>query len=1705
MAFNLTANINARLANGGAIASQLRKQLSANPIGINVKLTGSAEKASKALTGSLKDLNAQIRAISANSRTASSAINQLSASFSKFKSGAQNLAQTARAAKTITAETKKATDQVGEFGRVAGLALRRNTGFLLATGAVYGLGRAITSSFSEAIRFEKELVKIAQVSNRSVASLKPLADEISRLSVGLGVASADLVDVSLILAQAGLSANETRQALDALAKTTLAATFGSIQDTTEGAIALMAQFEIKAKDLGKALGATNAVSAAFAVESEDIIAAVKRAGGVFAQTSKGVTSNLGAFNEFIAVFSAVRSTTRESAESIATGLRTIFTRIQRPATIQFLKELGVELTDLNGRFVGPFEAVNRLSKGLEGLDRRGSSFARVAEELGGFRQIGKTLALLSSSTQRLEALQVAQQGQNSVNKDAEQAQQSLANAIQKTKENFTALIREIGQTKTFDFLVRTTLKFANALIKLADSIKPLIPLLTAFAAVKGINIAARFYPDFKKSLGGKGFAVGGRVSGGKGGKDDIPAMLTAGEYVINKKSANMIGRENLDELNRVGLASGGPVGRVKMATGGDPEEELAQLRKLDAKLGKGQGARKERTRLLNSIRDKTLRNETTDPSLLGIGRGGITPRFEANLGSRSVSGNSGARLTGNLSEAKLQEKLAQQNKQRIERNKRFNAEEARLQQEDIRIRKQIIQDAEDYHSETSRIQDLAKQNNRQVITGGRARQGLPQFTGTGGLAGIQSQQTLDPAIIALRQQQALLQNAKKPPRVTGSRTTSIRDIMRTLSVPVGAAPLADLQSSDFGDFDGSSQNVTSTFRSKRRVPTSQLSFRNRARLLGTQFSTGLQNQLPTFSRLGDTKIGRAVTSRLPKGSRLVAAGALAGGVIAGDKIGGTLGGAITGATGGAFTGAALGSAFGPVGTGVGAAVGGIIGALQGFIDADLDAKIKNASDNIIRSISDVETGFEGFQQAIARIGGGDISAALTELTGSFAGLSQNVVNSSRVERGLNPETIDTRLSLTENEKQQAFAGLSANRRLEVIAEENKNIEIFGNRKSDLGSAGEAAKSALNEQLSRGIDFDKAVSSLGPSGQVALAFATAKDKSAQIALGQAATSGRENLQATARAQVLGGDLRIQNDEEIKRKELLKKGAQELANINSQTDLFIERMTNLSAVLDRASQAGEGFRRSNEALLSRRSGGAGIRSQTRTNVFDNTKAFTEADITKEALRVNSFLGNNANSREATQGVIGAKQLQTKLPGILNALSVGVRAGGESNTLLPELINKGLGGVPEVLRNKLQSDIRTKFFANDQSSPDDIANALAGGDVTDLQGSSQEVTNTFKKLVDATNQKITEYEQVLDQYIQLNREANDAQDTRLQILNDSNNEEKALLGQERLTIADKSRGFNTQLSQFAGRAGSGSSVQELIAREASLNATREGGFTGSSDEVARQMARLTEQQNESLRALELIAGNTERQNAISEELNGLIDSRRQARQIFEDFASGSPTERRQIERNIDLARRQNEGENFFGERLKQAKEGQNALQAIIGATQGQAGLKTLDQQQIGFLDRSGADRLFGAAGVNPGVGVGGLLNNNDAFFQQGFSQLQDINRQRGAAAAGIEDINRRDANQVEQNGRNAFNSFQAGVQNALAKGGLLDVLNSTLSSLPEVIQIGGSVDHNININGAEVLAGMEPTLRKIVIDHVNFEINKRMNPLTGETAPA
>jgi len=471
--------------------------------------------------------------------------------------------QAERAVENVRRETERATGAADALGRSFGLATRRFAAFTVASRAVSLLTNNLSKAVDEAIAFERELIKISQVTGKTLKDLRGLTSTITELSTTLGVASSTLLGTARILSQAGFKANDLQAALTALAKTELAPTFDDINKTAEGAIAIFSQFGQGASALEAQLGSINAVAGQFAVESGDLIDAIRRTGGVFKSAG-------GTLEEFLGLFTSIRATTRESAESIATGLRTILTRIQRPSTIAYLEELGVNLTDLNGKFVGPFEAAKRLGEAFGSLEQGDLKFIQIAEELGGFRQIGKVIPLLQQSALAQDAYQAALKGTNSLSKDAETAQQSLSVQIAKVREEFLALIRGITDTGSFRTFTSIALGLASAFIKVADAIKPLLPLITAFAAVRftagisrfigGAGAALRGAGPQARNAGGEilGFARGGFVPG-SGNRDTVPAMLTPGEFVIKKSSAAKMGAGTLQAMNENRFAGGGRI------------------------------------------------------------------------------------------------------------------------------------------------------------------------------------------------------------------------------------------------------------------------------------------------------------------------------------------------------------------------------------------------------------------------------------------------------------------------------------------------------------------------------------------------------------------------------------------------------------------------------------------------------------------------------------------------------------------------------------------------------------------------------------------------------------------------------------------------------------------------------------------------------------------------------------------------------------------------------------------------------------------------------------------------------------------------------------------------------------------------------------------------------------------------------------------
>jgi hypothetical protein len=381
------------------------------------------------------------------------------------------------------------------------------------------------------------------------------------------VSSAALAETSVTLKQAGFSIKQTRDALEALALVDLAPTFEGQKQAAEGLIAAFRQFDLQSRDFKGSLSSINAVAAEFAVESSDIVTAIQKAGGAFKVSAGDMKTGSQALNEFVALFTSVRDTTRESADSIATGLRTVFTRLQRQDTVAALKDLGINLrytreeagklgqSNLENQFVGAYEAVRRLSEGLAGLRTTDPRYSQVVEQLGGYRQISRVIPLLQQFETAQKALNIAQAGQLSLQAAAEKRQETLAARTSKLKEEYLDLFRKIVDSKGFQSLASSLLVVGNAFKGLLDAARPLLPLLTALAAIKiGTNIGgifggfARSFVAAPGASAVKKFASGGFV-GGSGNNDTEPALLMPGEFVLNKNAVARMGVPNLRDLN----------------------------------------------------------------------------------------------------------------------------------------------------------------------------------------------------------------------------------------------------------------------------------------------------------------------------------------------------------------------------------------------------------------------------------------------------------------------------------------------------------------------------------------------------------------------------------------------------------------------------------------------------------------------------------------------------------------------------------------------------------------------------------------------------------------------------------------------------------------------------------------------------------------------------------------------------------------------------------------------------------------------------------------------------------------------------------------------------------------------------------------------------------------------------------------------------
>jgi len=264
MAFNINAAVVlSGPKNIGKVSSSIKKQLSGINVPVNIKLDKNTARGIRSVNTQLQGLNTTLSTLQKNAATTASSFRSLANSTKSIQSGAKAVSSATSNVNKSLGQTAKAANVAGgalqNFGKDAALAARRFAAFSVATGVIFGFTRAVGTATKEAIQFERELAKITQVTGKAGKDLDGLRKTVDSLATGLGLGANELLGVGRTFAQTGQSLNQIEKSLKAVAKASLAPTFGDIQKTTEGAIAALSQFKLEADALEGVLGSLNQV------------------------------------------------------------------------------------------------------------------------------------------------------------------------------------------------------------------------------------------------------------------------------------------------------------------------------------------------------------------------------------------------------------------------------------------------------------------------------------------------------------------------------------------------------------------------------------------------------------------------------------------------------------------------------------------------------------------------------------------------------------------------------------------------------------------------------------------------------------------------------------------------------------------------------------------------------------------------------------------------------------------------------------------------------------------------------------------------------------------------------------------------------------------------------------------------------------------------------------------------------------------------------------------------------------------------------------------------------------------------------------------------------------------------------------------------------------------------------------------------------
>ena len=373
--------------------------------------------------------------------------------------GAQiNLGTNSRQINALAQPLGRITGQADEFTKSMEAANARVFAFGASVGIINGVTSAFSSLVKSTIAVEKSLTEINSVFQKSSSELEKFGNSLFDVAKNTGQSFDAVAKGALELARQGLSTEESlRRINDALILTRLSGL--DAERSVSGLTAAVNAFKSTGITTSEVLNKLVVVSQKYSVSEKDLIEGLKRSSSVAKQA--GVS-----FDELVGIITAVQEKTSVGGAVIGNSFKTIFTRLQRTDTLDALQQLGVSVTDVQGRILPATKLLENLAGTIKSLNQ--VQLAEITEKVGGGFQIDKLLATLedlsSQSSVAFKATEISLKSTNQAYEKNAALNVTLAALINKTSlsaEQLGATLGKIGITDS----AKSLLGFFNGLLE----------------------------------------------------------------------------------------------------------------------------------------------------------------------------------------------------------------------------------------------------------------------------------------------------------------------------------------------------------------------------------------------------------------------------------------------------------------------------------------------------------------------------------------------------------------------------------------------------------------------------------------------------------------------------------------------------------------------------------------------------------------------------------------------------------------------------------------------------------------------------------------------------------------------------------------------------------------------------------------------------------------------------------------------------------------------------------------------------------------------------------------------------------------------------------------------------------------------------------------------------------------------------------------